>query len=74
MTTPTLAAELACAARALNALGRQLDVDAEVQRAAWRSLSDEVASCRSDGAARLAVITWRADLPHLLNETPADKI
>lgn len=68
MTAPTLSAELACAARHLNALGQRLNVADDRLQALWRELEHEVALARSDGMARMTIFEWRADLEKSLTK------
>lgn len=59
----SLAAEMAAAARAMNAHAARLPAERRPDLAElWAELTDLVEDCRSDGAAVLAVIEWRRDV------------
>jgi hypothetical protein len=59
----SLNSELALASRVLNAYNDRLPAEHKLDlEAEWNGLVDAVNECRSDGAARLAVIEWRQRL------------
>jgi hypothetical protein len=59
----SLNSELALASRVLNAYNDRLPAEHKLDlEAEWNGLADAVNECRSDGAARLAVIEWRQRL------------
>lgn len=56
----TLNAALAAASRAMNAFNDRLPASAKLNlEAEWGALEAQVSACRSEGAARMAVIEWR---------------
>jgi hypothetical protein len=60
MSAVSLNAELALAARSMNAVAERIPEAARPDLAAlWGELMDEIEDCRSEGAAALAVIEWR---------------